>query len=100
MDKDKMIDSLEEELYLQEMGHVTAIEVFPGGTQNGLNYGPVLVDIVVLDYDGRVIAYRISTDSQDDDWKIGGIDSAVDEAIGYYEQILETEKEIANHWED
>ena len=98
MDKEKMIEDLEQELYLKEKGHVSAIEVFPGGTKDDLDYGPVLVEIVVLDNDGDTIAYRISTDSHDDDWQIGGIEDAVDEAIGYREQAEDTEKLIQEEW--
>lgn len=87
MDKQKMIEDLEQELYLKEKGHLSAIEVFPGGSKDGLDYGPVLVEIVVLDNDGDTIAYRVSTDSQDDEWEIGHIEEAVDEAIEYREAM-------------
>ena len=100
MNKEKMMEDVEQELYLKEKGHVSAIEVFPGGQKDGLDYGPVVVEIVVLDYDGDTIAYRVSTDSHDDEWQIGVIEEAVDEAIGYYEQARDTAELIQEEWED
>lgn len=91
MNKQKMMEEVELLLCLKEKGHVTAIEVFPGGTKDGLDFGPMVVEIVVLDRDGNTVAYRMSTDSHDDDWQIGGIEDAVDEAIGYKEQAKDTE---------
>lgn len=85
--KEKMQDALERELYLQRTGYTAAIEVYPGGQQDSLDYGPVLVEIVVLDSDGKTIAYRVSTDSHDDNWEIGEIEDAVKAAIAYREQV-------------
>lgn len=96
MNKKKMIEDLEQELYLKEKGHVSTIEIFPGGTKDGLDYGPVVVEIVVLD--GDAIAYRVSTDVHDEDWEIGSIEDAVDETTGYYEQAKDAEKLSYEEW--
>lgn len=89
--RDCMVDSLNNELCLMTKGYTTAIEVYPGGRKDGLDYGPVLVEIVVLDNDGATIAYRMSTDAQDDDWQIGTPEDAVAECLNYREQ-MEAEK--------
>jgi hypothetical protein len=78
------VDGLEQELYLKVAGYTTAIEIYPRETERGLDYGPVLVEVVVLDPDGRTIAYRLSTD--DEQWEVGGIADAVAEAEAYREQ--------------
>ena len=102
MDREKMIEQLEQELYLKETGYRTSIEVRPGGQQNGITYGPILIEIVVLDHDGQTIAYRYSSDSHDDDWEIGTIEDAVDLAIETDEQIKDSEEmveQINRLWE-
>jgi len=86
----KRLDDLDDELYTQETGHKTALTVFPGGKKDDLDYGPVLVEIVVLDYDGNTIAYRISTDSHDDDWQLGNTEDAVLALEDYQEQARDT----------
>ncbi len=91
----QMVDHLEEEMSTEEKGYVTAIEISPGGHQDGLDYGPVVIDIVTLEADGAVIAYRQSDDGQDGDWQLGGIEDAVDEVLGVREQLAATEEEIA-----
>jgi len=50
-----------------------------------------LVEIVVLDTDGSTIAYRVSTDSHDDDWQLGHTEDAIDAMIDYREQADDTE---------
>lgn len=83
--RDRMMDNLNDELYNQETGYTTAIEVFPAGQKNGLDYGPVLVEIVHLcetNY-GPTVAYRLSTDSMDNEWEIGMTEDAVMEALQY-----------------
>jgi hypothetical protein len=80
--KEQMIDTVEQELYGKSAGYTSGITVAPGGSKDGLDYGPNVVEIVVLDHDGRTVAYRFSTDSQDTDWELGVIEDAVDLAIG------------------
>lgn len=70
----KIQEELEDELYLKDIGYVTFVEVEPGGTNNGLGYGPCGYDVVNLGTDGKVIAYRYSDDGIDCDWAIGNID--------------------------
>ena len=93
--KEQMTENLEQELYCKATGFTTALTVFPGGRQDGLDYGPVLVEIVVLDNDGDTIAYRISTDSHDEEWEIGYIEDAVDTLIEYRETAAENERTAA-----
>lgn len=93
--KEMKVDHLEEEMSTLEKGYVTGIEIFPGGRQDGLAYGAVVIDIVTLEADGDQIAYRQSDDGEDQPWKIGDIVDAVDEALGVREQIIATEKDMA-----
>ena len=80
---EQLQNAVESQLYLQTTGHLSAIEVVPGGQKDGLDYGPIVVEIVVLDSDGDTIAFRLSSDAQDDDWSIGKIEDAVECAIEY-----------------
>lgn len=93
--KEQMIDHLQEEMGNEEKGYVTIIEISPGGEKDGLGYGSVVIDIVSLETDGTQIAYRQSDDGQDGEWQIGGIEDAVEEALGVREQLAATEEEIA-----
>ena len=77
------LEEMRQELYCKSTTYHTVIEVIPGGKQDGLDYGPVVVEIVVLDGDGDTIAYRLSTDSQDDDWAVGQIEDAIEVAQDY-----------------
>jgi hypothetical protein len=83
------VESIEKRLYKTTTGHTDAIEIEPGGKTNGLDYGPRVVDLLVLDHDGVTVAYRYSDDSIDEDWHIGTIEDARDCAVQYvdtYEQ--------------
>ncbi|RMD67340.1 hypothetical protein D6833_00320 [Candidatus Parcubacteria bacterium] len=84
MDREQMIDALEQELYLKTAGYTTAIGVY----QNA-NGGYSAVDIVVLDSDGMTIAYRLSTETQDGEWMVGSIEDAVDCALEEYDRLRE-----------
>ena len=92
MDKRKVIEKLEDELYLKPTGYTTSIEVFPGGQIDGLDYGPGLIEIVVLDRDGATIAFRSSDDNMDGPWTIGTIEDAVDQAIAWIEEVRADEE--------
>ena len=94
-------EKLEQELYCKSAGFTTALTVFPGGRQDGLDYGPVLVEIVVLDLDGDTIAYRVATDSHDDDWQMGQIEDAIEALTDYRETAAENERAAAtgDGWE-
>ena len=59
-------------------GHTTALTITDGGSQNGLEYGPRVVEIAVLSNDGETLAYRYSDDSIDEDWQIGTVDEVVE----------------------
>lgn len=72
--------ALENELYQKSTGDKSAIIVFDCTELAN----PAVVEIVVLDHDGRTIAYRYSTDSQDQDWELGEIEDAVQEAVNWY----------------
>ncbi len=84
------LEGLEQELYLKPTGYCTAIVVEPGGTENGLDYGPELVEVVVLGKDGRVVAYRECDDMLDGDWRLGSPADALELAQANYE-ILNAE---------
>lgn len=88
-DRETTIDALGDELYLKSAGYKMAIEVFPGDQKAGLDYGPVVVEIIVLDFDGVTVAYRCSSDAQDEDWEVGSIEEAVEAAFSWREAIVE-----------
>lgn len=94
---DRITDNLNDELYNQETGYTTAIEVFPAGQKDGLDYGPVLVEIVHLSETnyGPTVAYRLSTDSMDNDWEIGMTEDAVMEALQYRAGVMAEETYMA-----
>jgi hypothetical protein len=85
--KAQMVDRLQEAMSTEEKGFVTSIRVVPGGE--------VVIDIVSLEMDGAVIAYRQSDDGQDGDWQLGGIEDAVEEALGVREQLTGLKEELA-----
>jgi len=95
MNKEQMIEQLKEELYGKTTGERTAITVRPGGQQNGLDYGPVLIEVVVLDTDGKTVAFRYSDDVYDGDWGIGTIEDAVEAALDADWSIKDSEKTAA-----
>lgn len=74
----KIQEELENECYLKETGFTTFAQVEPGGTQNGLGYNASGFDVVVLDNDGRTVAYRYSDDTINDDWTIGDLEDVAD----------------------
>lgn len=53
-------------------GDVIDITLVEGGRQDGLDYGPVVVRVVVLDDD--TVAFRMEGDYQDTDWRVGSLD--------------------------
>jgi len=73
-----LADQLEAELYLKPTGYTTVLTVEPGGTQNDLDFGACVYEIVVLDTDGKSIAYRYSDDSINQDWQIGTLGEVAD----------------------
>lgn len=94
--KEKMVDHLQEEMSADEgNGYVGSVIVSPGGQKDSLAYNPVVIDIVGLEADGLAVAYRQSDDGQDGGWKLGGIEDAVEEALALREQLVSTEKEVA-----
>lgn len=95
MDKEQMIEQLEDELYGKTTGERTAITVRLGGQQDGLDYGPVLIEVVVLNTDGQTVAFRYSDDAYDGDWDIGTIEDAVEAALEADYAIKDSEKHAA-----
>ena len=79
MQYEQMIERLEDEINTKDTGFVTFVTVVPGGTQNGLDYGPVGVEVVVLDAD--TVAYRGCSDSQDTEWQVGQAEDVIDLAL-------------------
>jgi hypothetical protein len=95
MAREKRIDQLNDELYLKTTGHLTGLTIAPGGQNDGLDFGPNLIEIVVLDHDGDTIAYRYSDDSINADWQLGSTEDAVDALIEHREMLDRAEYEIA-----
>lgn len=93
--KENMVDHLQEEMSVDAgQGYIGIIEILPGGQKDGLDYGPVVIDIVGLEPDGNAIAYRISDDATDQDWQLGGIEDAVEEALSQRETLKWLEEEL------
>jgi len=82
--KSELVTRLEERFYNKETGYTDYIEVAPGGTINGLDYGPLTIDIVFLS--GTQVVYRHGSDDYDSDWELGYIEDAAEAALGDYEQ--------------
>ena len=82
-------NELKDELYGKETGHTTFVQVEPGGTKNGLDYNASGFDVVVLDHDGKTIAYRYSDDSINTEWKIGEIDDVADAVHSMQVSLIE-----------
>ena len=86
---EEAVQELEQILYLAEPGTRAAIEVLPGYREDGFEFGPVLVEIIILDYDGVILAYRLSRPyslsrlSGDEEWQTGTPEDAVNAAICY-----------------
>ena len=76
-----VLENLENECYLKTAGFTTFAEVEPGGTQNGLGYSPCGFDVVVLDTDGKTVAYRYSDDGIDTEWQIGNLEEVADAVV-------------------
>jgi len=91
--RQQQIDTLTEELYDRPPGYRTVLEIVPGGQQGGLDYGPLVVEIVVLDTSGSSVAYQISSDQEDSGWQLGDTADAVDALIDRRETIAEQENE-------
>lgn len=84
----KIQEDLENECYLKITGFTTFVQVEPGGTQNGLGYNASGFDIVVLDNDGRTVAYRYSDDTFNDDWTIGDLEDVADAVINMQKELI------------
>jgi len=63
---------LTDELYGKKTGFTTFVEVAPATALAN----PAGYDVVVLDNDGKIVAYRYTDDSHDADWQIGTIEDA------------------------
>ena len=80
--REVLIERLLSRLHDAGTGGRDFITVRPGGKQDGLDYGPLGVEIVVLDPGGEgEIAYRPTCDQWDGEWELGDIESAVDYAL-------------------
>lgn len=90
-----MIDHLQDEMSAADgQGYIGMLIVVPGGQKDGLAYNPVVVDLVGLEGDGDQVAYRRSDDGHDDEWKVGSIEDAVEEALGQREALKGLEEEL------
>jgi len=70
-------DRLERELYQTDGGYATTLIIRPGGQQNGLEFGPAVIELKALDDDGNAVAYRYADDNRDEDWQVGTVEDAV-----------------------
>lgn len=73
-------EQLTDELYGHGTGYTTFVQVAPGTALAN----PAGYDVVVLDNDGKTVAYRYTDDSNDADWNVGTIEdaaTAIDETI-------------------
>lgn len=82
--------NLTDELYGKKTGFTTFVEVAPGTALAN----PAGYDVVVLDNDGKTVAYRYTDDSYDADWQIGTIENAataIDETAEEFAEPSPTE---------
>jgi len=84
MNAQELIEKLTDELNGKVTGFTTFAEVAPATALAN----PGGYDIVVLDHDGKTVAFRYSDDSYDADWQTGTIEDAATE-------IVETAEEFA-----
>lgn len=73
----KIKDDLDEELYLKDTGFVTYVECVPPMNESNA----ITCTVVVLDADGDVIAYRVESDSYNNDWQIGDTGDVAKEVV-------------------
>ncbi len=72
MNAQELMEQLENELNDKATGFTTFIEVAPATALAS----PSGYDIVVLDHDGKTVAFRYSDDAYDSDWQTGTIEDA------------------------
>ena len=62
-------------------GSTTGFSIKPDGQKDGLPFGPVLLQCVSLD--AYTIAFRVTTDTEDQDWTIGSTEDAANTWTDY-----------------
>jgi len=65
---------LDAELSGRETGYLTSLKISTGVQ----DYGPLMIEIVVLDYDGDTVAWRVVSDEQGGAWQIGDKTNVID----------------------
>lgn len=83
MNAQELIEKLTDELNGKKTGFVTFSQVAPAtALANASGY-----DVVVLDHDGKTVAFRYSDDSYDADWQIGTIENAATAIVATTEEF-------------
>ena len=68
----EVIEHLLDKCYSQNTGYQTRVIIEPGGkTPEGLDYAPREIEVVVLDTDGDVVAYRYMDAGVNEAWLVG-----------------------------
>lgn len=95
--RDDKRELLAEDMIAEDTGHTAAIEIAPAGENE--TQGPA-VDVVLLDAghsaDATTVAYRYSTHSEDEDWRIGSLLAAMEYAADMRDQLARPEP--ADDW--
>jgi len=89
MDFDNAVAKLEQQLYRKPVGFVANLAVAPGGQKDGLDYGPLVLQIVVLDSDCSTIAWRRTSDAGDGDWRLGSVTGVLQDAAAWLYEIAD-----------
>lgn len=76
MNTEQITEKLTEEFDNKNPGHVFDFDIMPAGKQNGLDHNGVWVRVIKLD--NNSVAYAMQTDSCDEDFAVGSIESAAD----------------------
>lgn len=95
-DFEKIVARLERDLAGAITGDYTEVEIMPAGRRHGLDYGPDLVQVVVLERDGDVVAYRRSNDVLDYPWQLGEIEDVARLVVESRSKIVESEDNKVN----
>lgn len=85
--EEELAEAIETHLDGEDVGTTTFIVSFPGGSENGIDYDPLGVDAVWLG--GGELCFRMSSEMQDGEWRIGSCEHAAAEAWG----LAQTEPE-------
>lgn len=86
--RDEIREELADKITYEDTGHYSTIIVAPAGE---MEEQPALVDVVLLESrysaDSTIVAYRYSTSSHDEDWRIGSLLTAMEHAADMRDAI-------------